>query len=85
MYGLKQTQRFQKDLQILERKNRIRILEKIALLAKGRDKELDIKKLRGIENCYRLRSGNYRILYEKRREELVIILISVRHRKESYR
>ena len=79
MYRLKQTRRFHNDLQGLEQKDRIRILEKIALLAKGFEKELDIKKLKGVENCYRLWSGKYRVLYQKRRKEIIIILISVRH------
>lgn len=46
---------------------------------KGGEKKLDIKKLKGVENCYRLRSGKYRVLYQKRRKEIIIILISVRH------
>jgi len=84
MYQLKQTRKFQKEPEEIEKRNQVKILEKIALLAKGREQEIDIKKLKGIENCYRLRCGKYRILYEKRAKEFLIIFISVRHRKKSY-
>lgn len=85
MYRLKQTRRFQKDYRKLETKEKNRITEKLSLLAAGRWEQLDILKLKGIEDCYRLRSGNYRVLFEKRRDELIIILLAVRHRKEIYR
>ncbi len=85
MFQLKQTRRFQKDFRKLETKEKNRITEKLSLLAAGHWEQLDIQKLKGAEDCYRLRSGNYRVLYNKRRDELIIILLSVRHRKESYR
>jgi len=57
---------------------------KISILASGNWDRLDLKKLKGSDNSYRIRSGNYRILFEKRESEMVIILISVKHRKEAY-
>ncbi|MFQ6609067.1 MAG: type II toxin-antitoxin system RelE/ParE family toxin [Fidelibacterota bacterium] len=85
MYQLKQTRRFQKDFNKLETKEKNRITEKLSLLAGGKWKRLDIRKLKGTDECYRLRSGNYRVLLEKRKDELIIILLSVRHMKESHR
>ncbi|WP_456323349.1 type II toxin-antitoxin system RelE family toxin [Hydrogenimonas sp.] len=44
-----------------------------------------IKKLKGEwEGYYRLRLRNYRVIYEKIDEELVIHIVRVAHRKEVY-
>lgn len=85
MYRLRQTRRFQKDFAKLEKKTKNRILEKLSLLAEGRWNELDIEKLKGTKESYRLRGGKYRFLFERKKNVLIIILVSVRHRKESYR
>ena len=43
------------------------------------------KKLQGTESSYRIRVGDYRIVYEVDAAEVVIIIVRVRHRKEVYR
>ena len=43
------------------------------------------KKLSGKLNLYRVRQGNYRIVYSVVHEEKEIRIIFVRHRKEAYR
>jgi len=43
------------------------------------------KKLLGTEHIYRIRVGNYRIIYSVINDELVIEVIRVRHRKEVYK
>jgi mRNA interferase RelE/StbE len=45
----------------------------------------EAEKLAGCEGLYRVRVGNYRILYEIRDEVLLVIVIRVRHRREAYR
>ncbi len=45
----------------------------------------DVKKLSGVKDLYRLRSGDYRIIFEKLNDKLVIVLLDVKHRKEIYR
>jgi mRNA interferase RelE/StbE len=46
----------------------------------------DIKKLKGLERPYfRLRVGNYRVIYEVHNQELVVHIIEIGHRKEIYR
>jgi mRNA interferase RelE/StbE len=61
-----------------------KIDEKICLLEKG---ELlpDIKKLVGSTNIYRLRVGDYRIVYEMDQKAGEIVIIRVAHRKDVYR
>ena len=43
-----------------------------------------VKKLIGYENQYRIRVGNYRILYEVQGNKLLIIVMKVAHRKDAY-
>jgi mRNA interferase RelE/StbE len=43
------------------------------------------KKLAGANQTYRARSGDYRLIYEVRNEELIIQVIRVGHRREVYR
>ncbi len=44
-----------------------------------------VKKLSGSERIYRLRVGNYRIIYELEQDVLSIHIIRIRHRKDAYR
>ncbi|WHZ16392.1 MAG: RelE/StbE replicon stabilization toxin [Nitrospira sp.] len=41
--------------------------------------------MQGAERLYRLRVGDYRIVYEVNREVMQIIVQYVRHRREVYR
>ncbi|MCX6879720.1 MAG: type II toxin-antitoxin system RelE/ParE family toxin [Verrucomicrobia bacterium] len=43
------------------------------------------KKLVGSEHTYRIRVGDYRVVYDIKREELVVFVIRVRHRRDVYR
>jgi mRNA interferase RelE/StbE len=44
-----------------------------------------IKKLHGSEHTYRLRIGDYRVIYEVFTSHLVVEVVRVRHRKDVYR
>jgi len=44
-----------------------------------------VKKLHGSESTYRIRVGNYRIIYEVYPNHLIVEIIRVRHRKNVYR
>ena len=45
----------------------------------------DSKKLKANENAYRIRVGNYRILYEVFKQNLIIKIVRVAHRKDAYK
>jgi len=72
-----------KEIEKIEKKDRIRIVEKIRSLVSD-PHPAGSKKLSGQEK-YRIRQGNYRILYQILNEELVIHVVKVRHRRDIYR
>lgn len=42
-------------------------------------------KLAGEENLYRIRVGDYRIVYQVRDTELLVLVVAIGHRREVYR
>lgn len=47
--------------------------------------DANIRKLAGYEDRYRLRVGDYRIIYEVMDRQLIILIVGVGHRREIYR
>ena len=43
------------------------------------------KKLKGREDLWRIRVGDYRIIYEVRDRTLVVLVVRVAHRRDDYR
>jgi len=43
------------------------------------------KKLQGYEDVYRIRQGDYRILYEVQNERLIVQIIKIGNRKDVYK
>ena len=44
-----------------------------------------VKKLEGPEGYYCVRVGAYRVIYDIQDDQLVVLVIRVRHRREAYR
>jgi Cytotoxic translational repressor of toxin-antitoxin stability system len=44
-----------------------------------------VKKLAGEDDLYRLREGDYRIIYAIRDKELIVLVVKIGDRKEVYR
>jgi len=72
-----------KELEVTPRKDRRRLVTRIQLLAKD-PRPFGCEKLSG-HDLFRIRQGNYRVLYSVRDEELVVQVIRVGHRSEVYR
>jgi mRNA interferase RelE/StbE len=43
------------------------------------------KKLTGVQNLWRLRIGDYRVVYQIFDDDKVVDIVAVRHRREAYR
>ena len=43
------------------------------------------KKIHGRENTYRIRSGDYCIVYEIHDDKILVLVIRIRHRKDAYK
>ncbi len=76
-----------KDLVGVEKPFRLLIKEKIEILAKDPDRLKNrIKALKGKEykGLYRLRVGDYRVVYQRKDDVLIILIVRIGHRKEVY-
>ncbi len=74
----------EKFLDKLSDKDKKKILNKIFLLTDN-DANLDIKYLSGSDDEYRLRVGDYRIIYTKHFKLLIIEIIKIGNRKDVYK
>ena len=72
-----------KEIERIEKKDRIRIVEKIRSLSAD-PRPPGSKKLSGQEK-FRIRQGNYRILYQIIDDELIINVVKVGHRRDIYK
>lgn len=76
----------EKEFLRLPKKIRLRIEEALKLLAISPFSELlKIKKLKGTEDAFRIRIGEYRMIYQIKQETLIVLVIKVGHRREIYR
>ena len=73
----------QKDLSKIPKKDVKRIISTIKSLAKD-PRPIAAKKLSARER-YRIRQGNYRILYSIEDDKLVVCVVKVGHRQDVYR
>lgn len=72
-----------KALKFIEKQDkiqRLRIYKAIYNLPNG-----DIKKMVGCKNEYRLRVGDYRIIYELNQNELIILVTKADNRGQAYK
>lgn len=76
----------QREFDRLPRKLQEKVLEAVSLLSANPYSELlRIKKLKGAASLFRVRLGDYRVVYEVRNEVLLVVVIKIGHRSEVYR
>lgn len=73
-----------KEIEALDRVAQTRILKALNRLAADPRHAANVKALQG-EDAYRLRVGDYSIVYLLRDAELVVFVVRVGHRREIYR
>ena len=82
-YNVEISRKALKDLQSLPKREMLRIATEIEDL--GRDpRPFGSKKLAGDEVFYRIRVGDYRIIYEIQNPALVVLVVQIGHRKDIY-
>ncbi len=74
----------EKDLRSLPKSVIARVLRKIEALGKNPFPSNSVK-LAGTERLYRIRVGDYRVVYGVDKEAQQLIIHYIRHRKEVYR
>ncbi len=74
----------QKQLNKIPQPQLNRILTAVRLL-KENPRPDGVKKLKSLVNTYRIRVGDYRVIYKINDQELMIVLLNSDHRKDVYR
>jgi mRNA interferase RelE/StbE len=72
------------ELQALPKKDRQRVALRVQALASNPRPE-GCEKLSGQHNLYRVRQGDYRILYTVDDRALLVVVYKIGHRREVYR
>ncbi|MCB9805829.1 type II toxin-antitoxin system RelE/ParE family toxin [Candidatus Nomurabacteria bacterium] len=70
-----------KAVKKLNSKDALKIADTIELLVKGDLKNLNIKRLKGHKDIFRVRVGNYRIIFKKEVKGVTILHIGNRDEK----
>lgn len=84
-YALVIKQQAKKKIQSLSRVDRVRITEQLKLLGLNPDDpELDIKKMVG-EPYYRLRIGNWRVIFDRQDQVRIIAIEKIKARGDAYK
>ena len=73
-----------KELRKIDKTEIPKILKVIEALSKE-PYPTNYKKILGTEHIFRIKIGNYRVIYSVENQKLIIEIIRVRHRKEAYR
>ena len=83
-FSLEFTDKATKNLEQLEKQTARKIDTKLSQLIAGAQ-GLDIKRLVDYqEPTYRLRAGDYRIIFKIFNDKIVVLVISIIHRKDAY-
>lgn len=83
-YKIEITATAEKSLKKLPKKDLEKVVEAIQVLAISPFPS-GCRKLKGEEDVYRVRQGNYRIIYEVIDSKLVVLVLKIGHRKDIYK
>lgn len=74
----------EKELRTIDKQQISRIIEAVESLAIDPFSS-QCRKLQGVESSYRIRIGDYRVVYQVNVEKKRVVIFHVRHRKDVYR
>lgn len=83
-YQVEYSRQSTKQISALPDSIQSRIKLKIAALADD-PRPSGVKKLTGYDDLYRVKVGNYRIVYEIKDQKLIVFILKVDHRSKVYR
>jgi len=83
-YNVELTRTAEKQLRRIAKRDRNRLVEEIRGLA-DRPRPHGARKLQGYDDVYRIRVGQYRVVYEVFDDRVIVIVLKVGHRKDIYR
>ena len=84
MYAIQYKKSVEKDLRKLDHDTLKRVAKKIQLLADN-PRPNGVTKLSGVNDLYRVRQGDYRIIYQIQDNKLIVLVVKVGHRGDVYR
>lgn len=85
MYQIEFKNSVKKDFKNIDKSKSKFILDEIEKLKSGIDENENIIKLKGNNPYYRFRISDYRVIFEKFEDKLVILVVKVGHRKDIYK
>ena len=83
-YSIEFSNRAAKDLLKLPSKIRVALGRSIEKLSVSQ-RPVGSQKLKGEDSLYRIRVGDYRIIYSVEDSKLVVLVVKIGHRREIYR
>ena len=83
-YKVEFTERALSEFSLLPKKVRDKLAVQIAALADD-PRPTGASKIEGQPSCYRLRKGDYRIVYAVLDDQLFVLIVRAGHRKEVYK
>jgi mRNA interferase RelE/StbE len=84
MYNVEVSPVAEKQIKALPKKEQEKIIKRVCKLS---DDPLPqgVKKLKGVNSLYRIRQGDWRIVYTIEDQKLLVLVVKVAHRRDVYR
>lgn len=85
-YAFRWRERAKRQLRAIPQQSALTILRALTPLGDDpRRPDANVARLEGYDDRYRLRVGDYRVIYEINDGQLIILVVGVGHRREAYR
>lgn len=84
MYSIQFLPAAAKELKALPRKAIIKIDKELLAVAENPYQHSSVTRLQGYKDLFRLRVGDYRIVFKLEKRHLLILVVKIGHRKEVY-
>jgi len=84
-YAIAFLPRAEKELDDLPAEVKARVLKALGRIAGEPRRSPNVGRFKGLKDGYRVRVGDYRVVYEVRDDRLLVVVIKIGHRREVYR